>query len=89
MTQTIQILSVWADGLNWVVETEPGTYMYVPKSNVPGVEVQSVTENGLCDDGLIYFLASYLDRTQGNAIGHSIVVDPSLDTMVRVETPAG
>jgi hypothetical protein len=83
MTQTINILSVWVDGLNWVVETEPGSYMYIQRNDM------SNTENGLNNDGCLYFLASYLDRMQSNAIGNTIIIDPSSDVMVRVEPTTG
>jgi hypothetical protein len=90
--QQIQILSMWVDGLNWVVETEPGSYLYIQRSDLqPNQPNQQnpITENGLCEDGLIYFLASYLDRMQSNAIGNTIVIDPSTDVMVRVEPTTG
>jgi hypothetical protein len=74
--QQIQILSLWVDGNNWVVQTEPGTYMYVPRAN-PADELNS--------DGLLYFLSSYVERVQNDAVGNTIVIDPTSDNMVRVE----
>jgi hypothetical protein len=87
--QQIQILSVWADGLNWVVETEPGSYLYIQRGDLQPNQQNPVTENGLCEDGVMYFIASYLDRMQSNAIGNTIVIDPSTDVMVRVEPTTG
>jgi|GWRWMinimDraft_5_1066013.scaffolds.fasta_scaffold00038_23 hypothetical protein len=89
MTQTIKILSMWVDGLNWVVETEPGSYLYIQRGDLQPNQQNPVTENGLGNDGVIYFLASYLDRMQSNAIGNTIVIDPSTDVMVRVEPTTG
>lgn len=83
MRQTINILSVWVDGLNWVVETEPGTYMYIQRNSM------STVENGLNNDGCVYFLASVLDRMESLAIGNTIVIDPSSDVMVRIEPTTG
>lgn len=76
MTQQISILSLWVDGNNWVVETEPGNYKYVPRLN---------PDNGLNDDGQLYFLLSYIERVQNDAVGKTIIIDPSSDNMVRVE----
>jgi hypothetical protein len=76
MIQQIQILSLWVDGNNWVVETEPGTYRYVPRAN---------PDNGLNDDAQLYFLSSYIERVQNDAVGKTIVIDPTSDNMVRVE----
>lgn len=89
MIQRTDILSVWVDGQNWVVQTEPGTFLYFRRADANllqgEVSVQSVTEGGLDSDGLMYFLASYVERMQGDAVGKTIVVDPSSDNMVRVE----
>lgn len=76
MIQRIDILSLWIDGNNWVVETEPGNYIYVPRLN---------PDNGLDSDGQLYFLLSYIERMQNDAVGKTIVIDPASDNMVRVE----
>lgn len=74
--QQIQILSLWVDGNNWVVQTEPGTYLYLPRAS-PTAELNS--------DGLLYFLSSYIERVQNDAVGNTIVIDPTSDNMVRIE----
>ena len=91
MTQRINIISLYADGNYWVVETEPGTYLYLEKTPVAPVEqgvgvMNTMTDNGLCDDGVTYFLTSYVERMQQDSVGKTIVIDNSVDTMVTVES---
>lgn len=74
--QQIQILSLRIDGNCWVVQTEPESYLYVPRATVP---------DELNSDGLMYFLLSYIERVQNDAVGNTIVIDPTSDNMVRVE----
>jgi hypothetical protein len=88
MIQQIQILSLWVDGQNWVVQTEPGSFLYFRRADataLQGEEVQSISEGGLDSDGQLYFLASYIERMQNDAVGKTIVIDPSSDNMVRIE----